>query len=46
MDLSNVMLVDPSSGKPSRVRVERKGDQPQRVFVKSGEPVPAPAGSS
>ncbi len=46
VDLSNVMLLDPSSGKPSRVRVVRKGDQSQRVFVKSGEPVPAPVGSS
>jgi len=33
IDASNVMLVDPRSGKPGRVR----------VFAKSGEPVPAPA---
>jgi large subunit ribosomal protein L24 len=42
---SNVMLVDPQSGRPSRVGVA-KDDQGKRirVFRKSGEPVPTPAG--
>ncbi len=42
---SNVMLVDPSTGKPSRVRVERDGDTRVRVFSKSGESVPETAGN-
>ena len=46
VDVSNVMLVDPSSGKPSRVRIKREGDRRERVFAKSGESVPAPVGSS
>jgi large subunit ribosomal protein L24 len=43
IDASNVMLVDPRSGKPSRVRVREEGGRRVRVFTKSGEPVPAPA---
>jgi large subunit ribosomal protein L24 len=41
VDASNVMLVDPDSGKPSRVRIEQdeNGDR-VRVFVKSGNRVP------
>jgi large subunit ribosomal protein L24 len=42
IDASNVMLVDASSGKPSRVRVKREGDRRIRVFAKSGEAVPDP----
>ena len=38
--LSNVMLVDPSDSKPSRVRIEERDGQRVRVFVRSGEPVP------
>jgi large subunit ribosomal protein L24 len=43
VDASNVMLVDPDSGKPSRVRNQRddKGTR-VRVFAKSGNPVPDP----
>jgi large subunit ribosomal protein L24 len=41
---SNVMLVDATSGKPSRVRINTDGDERVRVFVKSGDPVPEPAG--
>jgi len=41
---SNVRLVDPKGGKPSRVRVETRGGKRVRVFVKSGEAVPEPAG--
>ena len=43
VDASNVMLVDPSSNEPSRVRVQRDGDRKVRVFAKSGDPVPEPA---
>ena len=40
---SNVMLVDPDSGKPSRVRVQQNDDGRRvRVFAKSGNPVPDP----
>jgi large subunit ribosomal protein L24 len=41
---SNVRLIDPKAGKPSRVRVETRGGRRVRVFVKSGEAVPEPAG--
>jgi large subunit ribosomal protein L24 len=40
---SNVRLVDPKAGKPSRVRVESRDGRRLRVFVKSGETVPEPA---
>jgi large subunit ribosomal protein L24 len=40
VDISNVMLVDPQSGRPSRVRFERDdGGRGVRVFAKSGERV-------
>jgi large subunit ribosomal protein L24 len=39
-----VRLVDPKAGKPSRVRVETRAGKRVRVFVKSGEAVPEPAG--
>ncbi len=42
IDASNVMLVDPSTGKPDRVRVEVKDNERVRVFAKSGELVPEP----
>lgn len=42
IDASNVRLVDPKSGKPSRVRFETRDGVRMRVFVKSGEPVPEP----
>lgn len=42
IDLSNVMLVDPSTHQPSRVRIQVDGDKRTRVFVKSGEDVPEP----
>ena len=35
--ISNVMLVDPKSGKPTRVRIERKDGRRTRVAKKSGE---------
>jgi large subunit ribosomal protein L24 len=40
---SNVMLVDPSTGKPSRVRNQRTDGRSVRVFAKSGAQVPEPA---
>ncbi len=41
IDASNVMLVDPESGKPSRVRSERdENGRRRRVFARSGKPVP------
>jgi large subunit ribosomal protein L24 len=35
--ISNVMLIDPKSGKATRVRREKKNDKTVRVAVKSGE---------
>ena len=43
VDVSNVMLVDPESGQPSRVRVRQDGDRRVRVFARSGADVPDPA---
>jgi large subunit ribosomal protein L24 len=42
-DASNVQLVDPSTGRPGRVRVEQRDGRRVRVFVGSGESVPEPA---
>lgn len=43
IDISNVMLIDPASGEPSRVkiRVEKDGSK-ARVAVKTGNPIPRP----
>jgi len=38
--VSNVMLVDPESSRPSRARVRADGDRRQRVLVRSGKPAP------
>ena len=43
IDLSNVMLVDPASGKPSRVRIKLEAGRRVRVFAKSGAAVPGPS---
>jgi large subunit ribosomal protein L24 len=43
IDASNVMLVDPSTNEPGRVRTRLDGDRRVRVFAKSGENVPEPA---
>jgi large subunit ribosomal protein L24 len=43
IDVSNVLLVDPKTGKPDRVRVRVEGGRRVRVFAKSGDAVPAPA---
>ncbi len=45
IDVSNVMLVDASDHKPSRVRTQVEDGRRVRVFAKSGNPVPDPAGS-
>ena len=43
IDASNIMLVDPSTGEPSRIRARLEGEARVRVFAKSGEKVPEPA---
>ena len=37
--ISNVMLLDPKSGDPTRVRVERKEGRRTRVAARSGEAI-------
>lgn len=39
LHVSNVMLLDPKSGKPTRIKIERKDGARQRVAVKSGEKI-------
>jgi large subunit ribosomal protein L24 len=41
--ISNVMLIDPESGEPSRVRthVDKDGTK-ERIAVRSGNPIPSP----
>jgi large subunit ribosomal protein L24 len=36
--ISNVMLVDPKDGKPTRIRIERKEGKPVRVSARTGAP--------
>jgi len=43
IDASNVLLVDPKTGKPDRVRMRVEGGRRVRVFARSGDAVPAPA---
>ena len=43
VDASNVMLVDSSTSKPSRVRMDVQDGRRVRVFAASGERVPDPA---
>jgi len=45
IDASNVMLVNPSDNKPSRVRVEERDGKRVRVFVRGGDVVPDPPGA-
>lgn len=43
IDISNVMLIDPSTGEPSRVRIRVEPDgTKERIAVKSGNPIPKP----
>jgi large subunit ribosomal protein L24 len=37
--VSNVMLLDPKSGDPTRVRVSRESGQRKRIAAKSGEAI-------
>jgi large subunit ribosomal protein L24 len=36
INISNVMLVDPKDGKPTRIRLERKDGKPIRVSARTG----------
>ena len=40
IDASNVMLVNPSDNKPSRIRIEERDGKRVRVFARGGEAVP------
>ena len=40
--ISNVMLIDPTSGDPSRIRWRLEEGTKERIAVKSGNPVPKP----
>ena len=41
IDASNVMLIDPKSGEPTRIRRKRDKDgAPERISVKSGQAIP------
>jgi len=43
IDASNVMLIDPATGEPSRVRARIESDgTKERIAVKSGNPIPRP----
>jgi large subunit ribosomal protein L24 len=43
IDVSNVMLIDPASGEPGRIRIRIEEDgTKERISVKSGNPVPRP----
>jgi large subunit ribosomal protein L24 len=37
--VSNVMLLDPKSNEPTRIRVSREGGQRKRIAAKSGEAI-------
>ena len=39
LDASNVMLKDPESGKPTRIRFEERDGEKVRVAVKSGKAI-------
>ena len=39
IDISNVSLIDPRDGKPTRVRIERKDGKPIRVSTRTGTPL-------
>ncbi|TVP74807.1 MAG: 50S ribosomal protein L24 [Gemmatimonadales bacterium] len=43
IDISNVMLVDPASGEPSRVKIRvAKDGTKERIAVRTGNPIPRP----
>jgi len=37
--ISNVMLLDPKGGQPTRVRIDRTGGERSRVAKRSGQPI-------
>ena len=39
INISNVALIDPKDGKPTRVRIERKDGKPIRVSKRTGAPI-------
>ena len=39
VDVSNVMLIDPKSGEPTRVGIRREGGRRVRIAKKSGEAI-------
>ncbi len=42
---SNVMLIDPTTGEPTRVRMRVEADgTKERISVKTGNPIPRPQG--
>ena len=43
IDASNVLLVDPSDSKPSRIGIKEQDGKRVRVFKRSGDPVPEPS---
>ncbi len=45
INISNVMLVDPDTNKPTRGRVQTDGGTRRRAFARGGKPVPEPAGN-
>jgi large subunit ribosomal protein L24 len=40
---SNVMLIDPSTNEPTRVRKRGAGKDKERISVRSGKPIPKPS---
>jgi len=43
IDISNVMLIDPTTGEPSRIRYRvEDGGAKERISVKIGNPIPKP----
>lgn len=43
IDISNVMLIDPATGEPSRIRIREEADgTKERIAVRSGNPIPKP----
>jgi large subunit ribosomal protein L24 len=43
IDISNVMLIDPATGDPTRVKIDvAKDGGKERISVKSGNPIPKP----
>lgn len=39
IQISNISLIDPKSGKPTRIRIEREGKTVKRIAKKSGEEI-------